>query len=988
MVKYPQTLDDDESLFLAVNNLRTLLTLDMNASVTTAEVVTTSGFPSTGYVSILSTDNILETEAITYSGTTATEFLNLARGSDNTSAVEHSSGSTVDLTIVAQHHNELKDAIIVLEEFVGASGATNFVPKDQFGNVLITGTLDVIPETVTISGELNVGYVTVTGTVTTQGGVEFRDDAIVSGTLNVGELPVSTTPIATYAFDDSIITKTSTVYSNTGITITPETGWNLVFFRANAGEGGICNFTELFLRVRYSGATVAEVSDDGNAGGPWDTVDLAGFKLIDADGTSTVTVQGKLGTGSCDMDISSQQLISIPLEAMALTSGTDYWFHNGVDTDFSISDPPDTSSDSIIISSVDLNVPVESEYLIFGYGEVEEVTTRNHTIEFFDNGSRISGNRVRTSSSGFYRHFAYSQLITLTAGAHTITAEGFVFANFTSNTRRCRICVLRADSFNQIIDADGSQAANVDGIFTEMPTLTQEYTPNLAEQVLVIGYANSRTTDATAPRAIPTYKIRDNTTGTDYATDFGGPIQTVTPGSVVPTMGFAIKDGASALTEWQMYIREANSAGNSASFLTGNLVIWSLATDALSTFQITIIDGDGTTTPTLTADNIVISQGGTLTTSGVLIQDGAVNIDALTVNNLTVTGTTGAFEQSLTVSGIPVNTGGGGGGASTLQEAYDNGDGTISTTGGKPVELTGTGELTAITGTFSAGLTVGESSTFLNDSSITTGSGIFTDSVTVAGSPLPSSFVNAITVSGLSDITGTIDFIGSAGVNVSAAGNTVTFDGSGVSGGGGGGGGVPDPLELADINATNSLTVSGVPVSTGIGEFVVNHEFLDSSVGELVVTVPQHGNTLAIHVVARSTTNTTFNSCKLTFNGDDGGNYTRQRVVVVDNATVDISNSAVFNSNFVLCGDLPGTQGETGSFSSFSGNITNYSSNSTYKGFNGLSYAVTTSGATVGLRSRVITETGMWRNTDPITTLTFSLNDEFAAGSTITVKGF
>jgi hypothetical protein len=50
--------------------------------------------------------------------------------------------------------------------------------------------------------------------------------------------------------------------------------------------------------------------------------------------------------------------------------------------------------------------------------------------------------------------------------------------------------------------------------------------------------------------------------------------------------------------------------------------------------------------------------------------------------------------EPVTVTGIGT---GGGGGASTLQEAYDGGDGTISTTGGKPFELTGTGELTAET---------------------------------------------------------------------------------------------------------------------------------------------------------------------------------------------------------------------------------------------------------------------------------------------------
>ncbi|GAG15166.1 unnamed protein product, partial [marine sediment metagenome] len=44
--------------------------------------------------------------------------------------------------------------------------------------------------------------------------------------------------------------------------------------------------------------------------------------------------------------------------------------------------------------------------------------------------------------------------------------------------------------------------------------------------------------------------------------------------------------------------------------------------------------------------------------------------------------------NSLTISGVPVSTGTGGG-ASTLQDAYDGGDGTITTVSGKPVTISG-----------------------------------------------------------------------------------------------------------------------------------------------------------------------------------------------------------------------------------------------------------------------------------------------------------
>ncbi len=66
----------------------------------------------------------------------------------------------------------------------------------------------------------------------------------------------------------------------------------------------------------------------------------------------------------------------------------------------------------------------------------------------------------------------------------------------------------------------------------------------------------------------------------------------------------------------------------------------------------------------------------------------------------TISAPIGTFD-SLTVSGIPVSTGtgGGGGSASDLQDAYDGGTGVITTTANKPVAISGTGGLTAVDAT-------------------------------------------------------------------------------------------------------------------------------------------------------------------------------------------------------------------------------------------------------------------------------------------------
>lgn len=150
MPNFPTSLDDDASLFLAVNNLRTTLTSSISDSDLTIPVITTSGFPNTGFITILSDpDDITKAEAISYEGYTATTFSGTQRGAGGTPALPHDGGDNVDLTIVAAHHNELKDAVIALENFVGIEGSENFFRVNAGVITTATGTFT---ESLTISG--------------------------------------------------------------------------------------------------------------------------------------------------------------------------------------------------------------------------------------------------------------------------------------------------------------------------------------------------------------------------------------------------------------------------------------------------------------------------------------------------------------------------------------------------------------------------------------------------------------------------------------------------------------------------------------------------------------------------------------------------------------------------------------------------------------------------------------------------------------------
>lgn len=69
--------------------IRTLLNGAINSSVTTITVDKTDGYPGTGTL-------IIDSEQITYTGTTATTFTGCTRGANSTTAASHSDNANVD----------------------------------------------------------------------------------------------------------------------------------------------------------------------------------------------------------------------------------------------------------------------------------------------------------------------------------------------------------------------------------------------------------------------------------------------------------------------------------------------------------------------------------------------------------------------------------------------------------------------------------------------------------------------------------------------------------------------------------------------------------------------------------------------------------------------------------------------------------------------------------------------------------------------------
>lgn len=108
MAQYPSAAGTDANLWVAKNNLSTVLSGALNSSDTTITVLSTTGFPTTGYITI-------DAEAIKYTGLNATQFTGCTRGSDGTAAASHADLTIVLHAVIADHHNVLKDEVKAIE---------------------------------------------------------------------------------------------------------------------------------------------------------------------------------------------------------------------------------------------------------------------------------------------------------------------------------------------------------------------------------------------------------------------------------------------------------------------------------------------------------------------------------------------------------------------------------------------------------------------------------------------------------------------------------------------------------------------------------------------------------------------------------------------------------------------------------------------------------------------------------------------------------
>lgn len=805
MVNFPDSLDDDATLFAAVNNLRTRLTVPISDTDTTIPVITTSGFPATGYFTILSSSDITKAEAIKYDTFSATQFTGVTRGADGTTAVEHLPNDNVDFNVVADHHNALKEATIKLEHFVGSSGVENFVFRNPD---TAQGTVD--------------GNLLVSGTSAFNDTVDMKQRLTVSGIAQFGPIPASTLPLSQAIFNDTPATTTAGSFQTVMSDSPLDSDVNLVLYRGNLGiDSSGDNDQAVEIRALFSGV---QIGLGGGIASPSSTrlghfygAEIAGFKVITGDGVNSSAIQVRRVSGSVVMEYSTLGIVSVPLGAMGLVENTDYWFDNGSDANNTTT--PGSSS-FVDKDFMDFTVPSDGEYLIMFSSELKAGLEGRMRVELDPSSGDFL---METSETGSTRGcpVSFTVIRTLTAGSHTLQMQQGADGSFgsTSTSNRTRFFVLRVAAFDQI---QGIRSATDQGTTSATPVVlteySQTYSPNQLEQVLVIGSAGYTTSNDDSSAS---YKLVNITDVEEYRVDAGQRIFNGTNSNTTSnrtTMFFHLLPAFSTPKDFEIHFRNSSASGFLVTNVDGALVFWGLSLPpAIPDILITTISIDEITTHQVDLDIFTATQSAAVSGTAVMIGlPDEATFQNINTTNITVTGTadfhtaavdiltvvSGAFSESLTVSGFPVTIN-----ASVFDPSADEtvtGSWNFSsslTVSGIPVS-TGTGGGGVSDHGALTGLADNDHPQYgqLADAESVAGVWDFSTGVTVSGFPVSTGTLTVRETDGTPTVLNVNTIVVTTGTLTDDGGGQVTID----TGGGGGGGGTTDHAALDNLDFSNA----------------------------------------------------------------------------------------------------------------------------------------------------------------------------------------
>lgn len=136
-ITFPTTIDSDQTLSGAANNVTVLLDQAINSTQTSIAVASTTFFPAAGFATIV--DNLTtptKIEIISYTQISGNTLQSVIRGAQGTTPQSFATGY-VEIRPTAGHHLALVDAVIAIENRLG-TGSTLSLTKGGTGRAFTT----------------------------------------------------------------------------------------------------------------------------------------------------------------------------------------------------------------------------------------------------------------------------------------------------------------------------------------------------------------------------------------------------------------------------------------------------------------------------------------------------------------------------------------------------------------------------------------------------------------------------------------------------------------------------------------------------------------------------------------------------------------------------------------------------------------------------------------------------------------------------------
>lgn len=137
--KYPNSIDNDDNLFLVHDALRVRLSQDYNPGDKSIKIEgneeVISKFPPTGIITLTEQCSDVDKRAISfyYGSRTSSSFDNLEKLPEFLDVIKPKKATNVTMNVLDKHHNHLKDALIAIQNFLGIKEEVGLVP---FGNTI------------------------------------------------------------------------------------------------------------------------------------------------------------------------------------------------------------------------------------------------------------------------------------------------------------------------------------------------------------------------------------------------------------------------------------------------------------------------------------------------------------------------------------------------------------------------------------------------------------------------------------------------------------------------------------------------------------------------------------------------------------------------------------------------------------------------------------------------------------------------------------